>query len=659
MRYLLSCILIIVALVNVHVFSQTVEQPWLPEQVEEMDETEAERIHELAYREAKTISINGASLVQLLDIPGMTEGMALNIISFRDSLGYFLSIYEMMSIPDITREYLQGIAPWLTFAPSGNTKSSHLVSFRTFTRSTVTNEEVTGSNKQVGSPHKIAIRYKGEYRGFTAGIKAEKDAGEPFGGSYRPEGFDFYSAYLEYRGKGLIRQIIAGDYRIATGHGLVCNQLFAAGNNSSALYQPHEARTSRPHTSMDEHHFFRGASMTLKYLPVQITLFGSVKPLDGNITQTDSTNEKTLFISSIQKSGIHATPAELEDRHAFREYAWGGILKYHHKRFQAGVNLLNIYYDAEIKPSETFSNRHKFKGNKINSSSITLGWYNRTTGFTTEVAVSQGVTALSLVMATKISDNTSLWISGRRFAPHYHAPYANTLSRSTTPSGEEGINLVIAYSPTYGRVIRAVADVGRMFYTGYAPASGRLFRNISLEASGTQGMVNSMVRVTYLNLEEMTTAIPAESSTPGDVYHTDRYNARASFLITPAENIKFYLRADYNYIPGYPRMEGWLMVAGAERMFMKKRLTVSLRHYVINTDHYDVRIYTHEQEAPGAFTMNMLYGKGTSTYLLVGLKLLKNIRIWIKAGYTSTVKPATIHETTKKYDLSFQINVML
>lgn len=640
-------------------YCQVEDELFFSESLEELTEEEAERLEELFSTDIRPVHINSATIAVLMEIPAMTTAFAEAIVAFRDTVGQYLSVYELLSVPGIGKQYLKIIAPWLTFAPMPDKRLSQTVSFRIAEKVFLPPVEDKGSRTPLGSPHKVVFRYKADHHGWFAGVKAEKDAGEPFGGPVRPEGFDFYSAYAGIRTSGLVRQLILGDYRVSLGHGLLCNQSFSAGSDASFLYQPHDQRTIRPHTSMDEYLFFRGVAARLHYKPVRLTLFASAKKTDGNITEYDSVNQKVIAVSSIQKSGIHATTAEIEDRRAVGEYSAGASLKFQKKHLLAGINLLSICYDAEIRPSPTFANRYKFSGNKISGASFDLAWNSRRAGFSMEVAVTGHLPAMNGVIVLKANDNTSLWLSTRYYSPGYFSPYANSISRASFPSSETGTNMVIIYSPSYGTRFRVKSDVYRLLATASAPVTGRRGRILLAEATHAGRKHKILLRASHETQSELKIILPSNEKAPEMNPVITSLNIRGEMGVFLTESLYIRTRADYRVKSNLENREGWLMFADADYRFKRPSVRITLRQALYRIEHYDLRIYSREHDALWAYSMAMQYGTGMRSYVMLTYKHKQKLQFWIKAGFTNMLKPGEMHPGNISRDISIQTNVAL
>jgi hypothetical protein len=654
LKYLCFCIIMATPLIGA---CQTEEEELILIAPEELDEEVLTRMDEVAEEASVTILINRASAEDLLTLPGMVYELAEAICAFRDTVGPFVSIYELLSIPGMEKPYLRSIAHYLSLAPPPDKTVSHTLSLRSVLK--LESPAATLSRSQIpsGSPYKVLLRYKAEHRHWIAGFKAEKDAGEPFGGPIRPSGFDFYSAYAGYRGQGFIRQLLVGDYRISMGHGLLCNQSFSSGSDASALYQPHRIKILRPHTSADEYLFFRGGAIRMQHRKSSLTLFGSIKPIDGNIIGRDTMSDKITAISTIQKSGIHSTPAELEDRHAATEYAAGGSLRIKYKHLVLGANLLHVMYDVEIRPSDRFSDRWKFRGNRLTGASLEAGWYSRIFGLAAELASTEGNVAWNMALVMKVNDKVSFWVSPRHYAPGYYSPYASSIGRGTNPTSEQGVNFTARYTPEYGTNITARTDVYHMLTTTGAPVSGRTGRTFMVDYTGMKQSMLWVFRVSGEHQYEPDADIAWQEAGKG--IHPDMLtiNMRGEVAFPVTARIRAKCRIDYRFRNYLQPGDGWHLYTEAEYRHPRPRLRLVMRHTLFSIDHYDLRVYCREPDALWAYSMAMLYGQGSRTALLIHCKNRKKFHFWLKGGVTRVIKPAAHNDWTRHIDLSAQINI--
>ena len=111
----------------------------------------------------------------------------------------------------------------------------------------------------LGSPLKILTKYKFRAGNFSGGLTLEKDQGEKFicPGTICT---DFFSANIAYTGKGLVRNVILGDYSARFGQGTNINTGISTGLSMTSQGYMSATNEIKPYTSTDENIFFRGIS---------------------------------------------------------------------------------------------------------------------------------------------------------------------------------------------------------------------------------------------------------------------------------------------------------------------------------------------------------------------------------------------------------------
>lgn len=632
---------------------------WLMEQNEELTEQEIERMDELLQTEYTPVNVNSASDVQLMEIPGMTSELATAIITFRDSMGFFLTLYELMSVPGANRQVIRSLAPWLATETVASARISHTLSVRWAYKQSPPDETSDSSTVQSGPPWRLTVKYKAEHAHWIAGIKAEKDPDEPLGGAAMPQVFDFWSGYFGYRGNKILRQALLGDYRITMGNGLLCNQSFSSGSDASLLYHPHDHRMIKPHTSTDEYLFFRGAALHLQKNPLMLSLFASCKPVDGNITAFDTLKGEVLTVSSIQISGLHNTPASINDRHALTESAIGGRLRFRHKAFVTSMNALRVKYDAEIIPSSSFSNRLKVSGSMLQGASLDVGWYNRWLGVSGEMAVTGRIPAMNATAVVKAGDHSTLWISTRYYAPGYHSPYAASIGRGTQVTGEKGLNLVVTYSPEYGSIFKIRSDLYNLLSTQSAPVAGQKGRQLAIESSGIRAPLQWLLKISLESYDLNQNVLPSTEELPGSSLSITSLSARGDFSATAGESLRLKCRIDFRWKSALNSQSGWMMSTDLDYRFQRLPVRLIIRQAIFRIDAYDLRIYCREHDAPGAFSLSMPYGNGTRTYLMLSYKPIPLVQCWLKTGVSLVKKPGNNDPPDPIADISFQFTVAL
>ncbi len=637
--------------------AQTPEEVLPLEQEEEVSsEEEAERRSEALMANYVTVSINQAGREELMLIPGMEPWFADSIVAFRDSFGYFVSVFELLSVPGATRSMVAALAPLLTFEAPPNRRLTQEISGRWALKKS---SPAATTDNSVGQPWKLALRYRASYGNWTAGFKAEKDAGEPFGGNLRPEGFDFYSGYAAFRGTGWVRQVVLGDYRIRMGNGLLCNQSFSAGNDLSLSYHPHDHRIIKPHTSWDEYLFFRGVAAEIRRKPLMLSVFASYRSLDANITQYDSIRLEPLAVSSIQSTGLHSTPGEITDRHALQQAALGGRIRFVHKSLVISANALYLRFDAPVEPAENFANRYSFRGNRQQGISLDIGWYNRWLGVSAEASCDGRKHAWLGIAVVKAGDKTTLWISSRLYEPGYHALYASAPGRGTNVTGEKGTGFTVLYTPRYGASLKLRSDFYQLLSTTDAPGKGKTGQQFSLQYASDDIQLSWLLRITCESYLESGLTLPPVDDSNGKVLPVESFGITGKMAVQVTDLLRFGCRIDYKRRPSLQHLDGRMIAADLIWQDRGGKYRIILRQMVWKVDHYDLRMYLSEHEAPGAYGMAMPYGTGSRTYLMMRWKYRRSLQVWLKGGFSENLKPGSSKLPSRTFDISCQMQLTI
>lgn len=298
---------------------------------EEIDLTDVVAL--LYYRIDNPINLNAADKEDLRELNLLTDVQINDLLMHRERFGKFISIYELQSLKYWDLETIFLVLPFVMV----DDKLDQLhVSFKEaikqgkfewYARYMRTLEHKKGYDKvpdsilatsnsyYQGNADRYYTRFRYSYRtNLSVGITAEKDAGEQFFKGSQKNGFDFYSGHAFYKGGKYLRSVALGDYQVQIGQGLNLWSGYAFGKTADAVNVKKSANSLKPYTSVDENRFLRGAAVDLGVKDFQLTLFGSVKKVDGSVQSSDTIpvddidyNAGSEYISSVSLTGFHRT----------------------------------------------------------------------------------------------------------------------------------------------------------------------------------------------------------------------------------------------------------------------------------------------------------------------------------------------------------------
>ena len=65
-----------------------------------------------------------------------------------------------------------------------------------------------------------------------------------------------------------------------------------------------------------------------------------------------------------------------------------------------------------------------------------------------------------------------------------------------------------------------------------------------------------------------------------------------------------------------------------------KPIEVSFRYGLFETDSYDTRIYTYENDVLYSFSIPAFYEKGSRVYLMIDYNITRKLELWARIGQT-------------------------
>lgn len=282
----------------------------------DLDETFPENSQELI---ENPLGINSASKEELFQLPGLTEEEINSIILYRKK--HHISDKRDLIRLGISEITVEEISSMIRFEEL-RTKS--------FSWAGLWKYELAKAD--YSSPVRCYQKAEAEWGCFQAGFLADKDPGES-------KVTDFYSWYLMYKSKGILRGILIGKYQINWGLGLIFSS--PLGSPRSYLASGLTLKTGnviKPYRSSFESWEEQGTSISLGWKNFTSDLFYSVNNLD---IRADSSG-----ITSFDESGLH-----LENRKTVaRKAIMGGNLQYRTETLAVGLTTAHIGF------SKPFSN---------------------------------------------------------------------------------------------------------------------------------------------------------------------------------------------------------------------------------------------------------------------------------------------------------------
>ncbi|MBE9512403.1 MAG: helix-hairpin-helix domain-containing protein, partial [Bacteroidetes bacterium] len=587
---------------------------------------------------ANPVVINYASFEELSRIRLLSDFQIQSLINYIHKNGPVLSTYELQFVYGFDEEFVRLILPFIDLQikeraiPDDLDKKLASGTHQIFLRSSrkFDKESENSPNKNsipgngttspiLGNPTKLYIRYDYRYkRKIRWGITAEKDAGEEFFKGINKNGFDFYSAHLQINNFGFVKNLSIGDYHLRFGQGLVLWSGFSFGKTSMPLDIKKRAAGITGYRSTDENRFFRGLATTLTHNNIDLSFFYSGKKIDGNITEYDSTRNKAITVSSLQTTGDHSLAGLASDKDAVLEQVFGTNLTMNFNKVKTGLTFAHTWLDTKINPPDRYYNQFYFRGKQLTHLSGDYQFLINRINLYGEAAYCFGRGWAILNGALfNLSSEFSLAMLYRNFEKEYFSFYGNAFAENSGGRNEKGFYLGAEISPLANWKVSAYFDAYKFPWLRYLVTS---------PSSGTDYLIkidyhpSSQIEM-YWKIKGESDIADINEDLPGitDQEAINRLNIRYHLSYITSPNLRFRNRIEIARCKTGDFSPEWGYILYQDILFTFPQLPVDIRarYAIFDTDSYNTRIYTYENDVLYSFSVPALFSKGTRSYLLV------------------------------------------
>ncbi len=571
------------------------------------------------------IRLNSCSKNELNQIIFLNQAQVNSLYNYLVKSRPIYSIYQLQSITEINTQTLQALNHFVNFDVAPKEQSYKYLKGNLILRDIV---NVDNQTSYIGDKHHLYSRFQMNYGKFTAGFTLDKDAGEQMPGKH-PNIIDFASTYAMYESENTIRNIIIGDYQINIGQGLTLWTGTNMGKSADIFSCIKRNKALSKYTSANENGYLRGVAIQLNFKAFDIVLFGSHKKTDAHL----ETLSDTTILLSLPTSGYHRTTYELENRKNLKQSTIGAFAKYK-------FNNLNIYggayYNEFDFDSVKIQNIYKsYSSPQQKSTVFTTGYeftYEKFLFFGESSSTEQMKLATINGVIFTPQANLSLSMLYRYATIKYNSLYSNAFFENSSPGGEEGFYAGIKFSPFKHLKISSYVDIYRhkwIKYQSNAPSYGsEVFLNASYQISRN---FNCYFR--YSNKEKMkNTQVDLENNYQLISYTTQKFRFHTSYSSSNIYEVQFRFEQSY-YNSQTINSKGYLSYINLKLMFQQQKLNFWLRYSIFNTNDYNSRIYSYENDLLYNFSTPAFFYNGSKFYIQGQWKINRALRIWMKYAY--------------------------
>ena len=628
--------------------------PIIEQQLEDLTEANEDVVteddsylQEMQYFLKNPVNVNYADAGTLEQLNLLSSIQISNLLTYRKLLENFISIYEIQAIPGWNIALIRRIKPYITVSEKVDVLHSFSSRFKNgdhslLMRGTQVLEKSKGylvdssvaKNYYPGSPQKLLVRYKYKFGNLLQyGFTAEKDAGEQFFKGVQKNGFDFYSAHLFIRKLGIIKSLALGDFSVNMGQGLTQWQSLAFNKGANIINAKRQSDVLRPYNSAGEIAFNRGVGITLQKNKWEATGFISIRKLDAGFDADTLTSED--YISSLQQSGLHRTANEVGGKRVQGQLSTGGNISYSTAKFHVGANAVHYSFEHTVSKADYLYNKYALSGAKSGNYSIDYGYTFKNMHFFGEAAVDEDLDkAFINGLLINTDERVSMSFLYRNISRGYQSLYTNAFTENTFPTNENGFYSGITITPTDFIRVDAYADFYHFPWLKYrtdAPTSGHdyMFQLTYQPDKKLEMYARYKTKTKPINFNPLDTYMNPVIGQPKQSLRSQfNYKIDNQFTLrSRVELVWFDKRGD-------GAEDGFLTFVDLIYKPVLKPFSGNVRLLYFETDGYDSRIYTFENDVLYGYAIPAFFDKGYRWYLNANYDFSKKISVWAKFSQT-------------------------
>lgn len=598
----------------------------------------------------------------LLQLRLLNEFQINALISHIEKHGKLITIYELQVLALFSQNEIRKILPFTMVSTNFDApnlsisemfkygKNDLFIRFSRVIEATAGQREIDDSSwlnspntVQLGSPENLYMRYRFKYlNNISFGITAEKDAGETLiankkandlFGINTTSGFDFYSAHFYIKDIGKFKALALGDYHIQLGQGLTFWSGLAFGKSSDIMGIKRNPMGIKPYSSVDENLFLRGAAAEFNWKKINFLTFGSKKTIDANVVQDSTNTDGDITVSSFQSSGSHGTVGDLENKDAIEESIAGAEISIKDNNYTIGIMSVITQYNGNINRNLSTYSQFQFNSNFNWVNGVHYNWIHKNFNFFGEISRSnnKGMAQLHGLMAS-LHPKVSVSVLYRNYGGNYQNLFTNAVGEGSNSINEKGILAGINFKLNKKWTLSSYMDQFSFPWLRY-----------QVDAPNTSGIdVFSQIKYKPTKKLEIYSRVrhrnkPFNTSTDLErdldpVFSTDQWNYRLNINVQISESIQLRSRAEYMTFEreGSEKENGILILQDIIFKPPMKKISINTRFALFDTQSYNSRIYSYENDVLYFYRIPAYYNTGARTYITLRYKVKRGIDFWLR-----------------------------
>ena len=601
------------------------------------------------------VDLNSSSPDELERTGLFTPYQLNNLLEYREKYGEIYSIYELAAIPGFHPSKVKEIQPFIRTGPGQNQETKvplhHMLMIdigrslavgRNGRQDSISLENPAFTGPLLYTTFRIRSR---PLKNLSLAATFDKDPGETFLYGDRPQ---FLSGYLCFNGKGYVRQIVAGNFRMNLGMGLVNGAGFIHQAGKYTVNR-HSLSLLKPYSSKSEAMFEQGIACQLELNKVELISWISCMRL---CLSPDAFSKNTVaenWLDYQRTNGLFRTTGELEGRDLALKLHWGIQTVYRSNRLAVGImsGSEKIFPTKKAKKSLT-SNPGPSLHNKA---SLHGNWQKNRIQIFGEIA-SSDYSSIAFLLGTNYCFND--FVQGGVLLHYYGTEYRgsnpSSYSSGSSIKNEEGV------------AFNMHVEAGKFLTT---ELTGELFRYPSpryltrVPSTGSRldltlgNPVNNLIqwRLRVVSKSIQTTPLDENRGIrPLQDSRVTRMDGRLIYLYGDFFSwqsrlvVSFYSHQQ-DRVPGYATLHQITLGSSG-------KIKATVQVVLFQVADWENRIYLYEPGLYYSFSFPVFYGQGQKTTLLLTLKPMRRIILSVKIS-------AMINRNIPHWESALQVRLNL
>jgi hypothetical protein len=550
--------------------------------------------------------------------------------------GPLLCLEELAAIRDLSREDIACMEAGMRlperFTMPDDLHGNTLKQLRSEVTATVRRNFIHSSTKQeaaspLGDAFKSSLRIRtSDASRLLAGINLEKDAYEKWWTSYGP---DHTGWFIRYRMRKSHTEILAGDYNLITGQGLLLGRGAFSGSGLDVASLMQSRSGPLPHSSMAEAGYFKGVCLDYRKNAIRLTTAVSRTFPDGRISFSPDSSERYF---SLDFSGYHRTLNPTTTSEQVSAFMASVSASVSGKASKIGLTACHFRNELASPPSE--EPYRMFRPVMKENTFLSFDYRLRTAlgMLFSEAAVDRRYAAcISVGWLFHPDRNISAGIVARKRDRSFESPFSDSRGFVKGP-GEAGMTAVINFRINDRTVFQLLHNRFTTSWIAYGSSSP--VRGISNTARLIHTKGKSTETILQARYSVVTEDVAEEDILPSTM-EKKKLDLRYQLTHRPAFGWQVRWRADMRFFGanrlGAPSL---LLFEEVRLPLIRSCVTLVERIGIFRTDGYEGTIYSQESMPVYSFGSAIVYGTGWRGYLMAHISLSRKVDGWIRAGLT-------------------------